>query len=238
VAMAGRAFDLVFSLEHFLVGGVQEFSACALLEELGCGAASEAAGGIVGWIYFAVFFPDLRIAHGILQLWGMAGDRNAAGDRTGAGGRTWRAMVDTHARSIGGSRSLARGRADYDACDFRKSAGAWGHLFLAGTAAAGHVSSFDGAHSGLNAAGVCGAANARGNGSRGVFGGIGSGVGTAECGQTHSGYIDDGSDHGAVLFRGKYGAGSFWTVSFIKTLSGESAATNTEGRRARDLRGI
>src|SRR5207237_8175430 len=98
--MAGRTFDLVFSVEYFFVGGFQKLSASTHVEKSGCAATSETAAGVMGRIHPVVFFADVWIAHGILQLRRLASDWHAAWDRVGARGRSGHSVADVHARRI------------------------------------------------------------------------------------------------------------------------------------------
>src|SRR5438105_4919979 len=137
--MAGRTFDLVFSVEHFFVGGFEKVSAGRHVEKSGCATTGETAAGVVGRIHPVVFFADVWIAHGILQLRGLASDWHAAWDRVGARGRSGHAMADVRARRIGGRGSVAWGGVDCHGGDFLESSGTWGYILVAGAPAAGCV---------------------------------------------------------------------------------------------------
>src|SRR5438477_11107637 len=82
----------------------------------------------MGRVHSVVFFADIWLANGILQLRGLARTGDVTGNRIGASRRRWCAVVDESAGCGGGGRSAVGRCAEYGAGDFCISAGAWGYF--------------------------------------------------------------------------------------------------------------
>ncbi len=78
MVVAWRAPDLVLSVEYFSSGRTELHPETAHLEKVNGGRAGAVASSFVGGIYFAVLLHDVRLAHGVLQFWRVAGDCDAA----------------------------------------------------------------------------------------------------------------------------------------------------------------
>src|SRR6266849_6232861 len=72
--MAGRAPSVVFSVEYFSAWRALLHSEAANVESSFGGRAGAAFTGSVGRVHFAVFFTDVWVADGVLQLRGAVGD--------------------------------------------------------------------------------------------------------------------------------------------------------------------
>src|SRR5260370_38565647 len=129
--MAGRAPSVVFSVEYFSAWRFLLHSQAAHVENAFGGRAGATSAGSVGRVHFAVFFADVWVADGILQLWSMAGDCNVAGNWAGQGRRARPWLDGTHASGAGrGWRRHGPG-ADHHALDFRQGARYRGYYLAA-----------------------------------------------------------------------------------------------------------
>src|SRR5882762_10474783 len=125
MAVAWRAPDLVFSVEYFSSGRFKVHPPATHLEEFIGRRAGAVAPGFVGRIYFVVLLDDLRVAHGVLQFWRMAGDCDATRCRLGESGGKREALAGAHASCVGDGRRRPRVGADRHVMDLRKSASEW-----------------------------------------------------------------------------------------------------------------
>src|SRR5260370_41781745 len=99
--MAGRAPGVVFSVEYFSAWRFLSHSQAAHVENAFGGRAGAAFTGSVGRVHFAVFFADVWVADGVLQLRGVAGDGDVAWNWAGQGRRARPGLDGAHASGAG-----------------------------------------------------------------------------------------------------------------------------------------
>src|ERR1700719_753355 len=119
MAVARRALDLVLPLEHFSARRSVLHSATANVENSFDGRTSAPVADSLGRIHIALFFGDVWVANGVLQLWSMASDGDAAGNCTSEGRAAWEAVDGAHASGASDYWGRRSYRADCHAVDFR-----------------------------------------------------------------------------------------------------------------------
>src|SRR5260370_30152063 len=119
--MAGRAPSVVFSVEYFSAWRALLHSEAANVESSFGGRAGAASAGSVGRVHFAVFFADVWVADGVLQLRGVAGDGDVAWNWAGQGRRARPGLDGAHASGAGRDWRNRGRRVDRHALDFRQS---------------------------------------------------------------------------------------------------------------------
>src|SRR5882724_9559280 len=174
------------------------------------GRAGAVATRFVGRIYFVVLLDDLRIAHGVLQFWRVAGDCDVARYRLGESGGTREALASAHASGVGDGRRRPRVGAHRHVMDLRKSASERRYFVTSERARKRFLPCLDGAHAGFDAASVRVASAALGFGCRRISFWAGDClVAEAQTGKRSRGNLP-GNHHGDFLLCSEYCTGGFW----------------------------
>src|SRR5260370_41316588 len=99
--MAGGGPSVGCSVEYFSGWRALSHSQAAHVENAFGGRAGAAFTGSVGRVHFAVFFADVWVADGVLQLLGVAGEGDVAWNWAGQGRRARPGLDCAHASSAG-----------------------------------------------------------------------------------------------------------------------------------------